>query len=77
MGELLAVREGLLLAKLLKLPIHWVEVDASNVVSAVNTPAMVLLVVCSSSSSTNSFCGCCLSSMAAAMELLYFSYSLA
>ncbi|KAK3183029.1 hypothetical protein Dsin_030315 [Dipteronia sinensis] len=37
MGELLAVREGLLLVKFLKLSIQWVEVDASNVDFVVNS----------------------------------------
>ncbi|KAI9191588.1 hypothetical protein LWI28_010488 [Acer negundo] len=37
LGELLAVREGLLLAKTLKLSMHLVEMDARNASSAINS----------------------------------------
>ncbi|KAL5740149.1 hypothetical protein ACOSQ2_029329 [Xanthoceras sorbifolium] len=40
-GELLAVREGLMLGKNLGLKVDWVEIDAVNVAAAINSPSLV------------------------------------
>ncbi|KAL5764455.1 hypothetical protein ACOSQ2_017049 [Xanthoceras sorbifolium] len=49
LGELLALREGLLLAKEFNLSIEWVELDAVNVVARVSNslPSSVLDPICS------------------------------